>query len=271
MKCKKCGNDTFIAHQLCRMDIMVDESGEFLRNLAGGAEMNIYDAEHPYGPFTCSKCGAQYDELTDTPNTEEQTEPAYAVFNITRIRACENEYWCNRIYMKLPADDKQDWATILKDKNRAKELLVNRIQKRLATLGGWKSICFASMDYNWGDYIMDLPFSEYGLFGEDDMNIPKNIVAIIDLVVNQDELLAPENVSAELLFFDDHDKCFHKTPCSIDFQDGTIDTDNDESEAIEQAVRASIRIGEEFIPCDPSEDFMQLCVTNDMTAHHPDI
>ena len=64
MKCKKCGNDTFIAHQICRMDIMVDEFGEFLRNLDGGAEMHIYDSGKPYGPFTCSKCGAEYDELT---------------------------------------------------------------------------------------------------------------------------------------------------------------------------------------------------------------
>lgn len=29
MKCKFCGNDEFIAHQIIRADVVVDENGEF--------------------------------------------------------------------------------------------------------------------------------------------------------------------------------------------------------------------------------------------------
>lgn len=63
MKCLKCGNDTFIGHQIIRADILVDENGDFCENLPGGLEPHIYDSEKPYGPFTCTKCGAEYEEI----------------------------------------------------------------------------------------------------------------------------------------------------------------------------------------------------------------
>lgn len=59
-----CGCNRFIAHQLIRADVYVDERGEFDGNLPGGLEPNIYDAEKPYGPFTCVHCGKAYDELS---------------------------------------------------------------------------------------------------------------------------------------------------------------------------------------------------------------
>lgn len=65
MKCKFCGNDEFVAHQIIRADVVVDENGEFDRNLEGGLEAHIYDAEKPYGPYTCTICGTEYDELRE--------------------------------------------------------------------------------------------------------------------------------------------------------------------------------------------------------------
>lgn len=56
MTCK-CGNDRFMAHQICRRDVKVDGDGDFF------ADQGIYDSETPYGPFTCTECGAEYDEL----------------------------------------------------------------------------------------------------------------------------------------------------------------------------------------------------------------
>ena len=63
MRCK-CGNDKFYAHQLVYLDVTVDESGEFHSNLEDIAAA-IYDSERPYGPYTCTKCAAEYDTLTD--------------------------------------------------------------------------------------------------------------------------------------------------------------------------------------------------------------
>ena len=57
-KCR-CGNDSFFAHQLMRHDVIVDAGGVFLK------DQGVYDAEHPYGPFACTECGAEYDELEE--------------------------------------------------------------------------------------------------------------------------------------------------------------------------------------------------------------
>ncbi len=59
MKCPICGGNRFIAHQLVRMDIVVDGDNNFESNIEGG----IYDSETPYGPYTCTNCGNEIDEL----------------------------------------------------------------------------------------------------------------------------------------------------------------------------------------------------------------
>ena len=57
MKCPKCGNNEFDAHQRAYHDIVVDGNNMFLR------DENIYESETPYGPYTCTKCETVYDEL----------------------------------------------------------------------------------------------------------------------------------------------------------------------------------------------------------------
>ncbi len=64
MKCK-CGCERFMAHQICRHDVIVTDRGDYL------SDHGIYDSETPYGPFTCIDCGAQYDEL---PPSEEDRQ-----------------------------------------------------------------------------------------------------------------------------------------------------------------------------------------------------
>lgn len=62
--CPKCGNDEYYAHQLCRLDIIVDGENNFLRNSNGDdAVASIYDTERPCGPYTCVECGTMFDEL----------------------------------------------------------------------------------------------------------------------------------------------------------------------------------------------------------------
>lgn len=71
MVCKICGKNQFIGHQIIRADVLVSGKGEFEGNLPGGLEGHIYDAEKPYGPFTCVCCGAEYDELIEEPLSTE--------------------------------------------------------------------------------------------------------------------------------------------------------------------------------------------------------
>lgn len=60
-KCPYCGGTKFYAHQLVRMDVMVDGNNNWLENVPDG----IYDSEEPYGPYTCAKCGHEFDELKE--------------------------------------------------------------------------------------------------------------------------------------------------------------------------------------------------------------
>lgn len=59
MKCKICGGEKFFAHQQAYHDILVDGDNQFLE------DKGVYESEHPYGPYTCDYCGAEYEELDD--------------------------------------------------------------------------------------------------------------------------------------------------------------------------------------------------------------
>jgi hypothetical protein len=61
MACK-CGGNRFVGRQVCRHDIVVDDYNVWQEN-CGTAEDSIYDAEQPYGPYTCLSCEMVWDEL----------------------------------------------------------------------------------------------------------------------------------------------------------------------------------------------------------------
>lgn len=66
MECKICGSKKFYAHQVVHVDVICDEDGDFIRNAyEDSMEEAVYHSEHPYGPFTCTRCGATYEELND--------------------------------------------------------------------------------------------------------------------------------------------------------------------------------------------------------------
>ena len=58
-----CGNNRYFAHQKIRADVITDENGNFYSNAKDILESSVYDSEKPYGPFVCTKCGKEYDEL----------------------------------------------------------------------------------------------------------------------------------------------------------------------------------------------------------------
>lgn len=73
MKCKICGSETFEAHQELHVDVICDGDGDFIDNLAETLEASISESWNPYGPFTCTHCGAVYDELEDGAKVEDVT------------------------------------------------------------------------------------------------------------------------------------------------------------------------------------------------------
>lgn len=54
-----CGNTRFSAHQRCYMDIIVDSNNDFIRNVG------IYESDRAYGPYSCTACGTEYEELEE--------------------------------------------------------------------------------------------------------------------------------------------------------------------------------------------------------------
>ncbi len=74
MKRCKCGYQKFAAHQIVRMDVVVDPNNDWIRNLTNDST-SIYDAEEPYGPYTCLKCGAEYDSLDNLPDDDTYSMP----------------------------------------------------------------------------------------------------------------------------------------------------------------------------------------------------
>ena len=66
MKCKFCGGEHFFAHQQAYLDVIVDGENFFIENDPAGE----VQGKTPYGPYTCVRCGAEYDELKEgTPET----------------------------------------------------------------------------------------------------------------------------------------------------------------------------------------------------------
>jgi hypothetical protein len=58
MKCR-CGNELFIGHQVSHHDVKVDGQKNFI------SDLGVYDSKTPFGPFTCTKCGAVYEEFEE--------------------------------------------------------------------------------------------------------------------------------------------------------------------------------------------------------------
>jgi len=48
-----------LAHQQCCHDVIVDSGNIFVR------EDGVYDTEHPYGPYYCTQCDAEYEDLEE--------------------------------------------------------------------------------------------------------------------------------------------------------------------------------------------------------------
>ena len=62
----KCGCSTFFAHQVVHMDVKVNGFGSFEENATPEAPMtDIYYADEPFGPYQCTQCGTEYDELKE--------------------------------------------------------------------------------------------------------------------------------------------------------------------------------------------------------------
>ena len=141
-------------------------------------------------------CGFDDDASEDT-----QESKSYVPITVIRNRECEREQWADTLYLELRSGE-----SVL-DGSEAERLLRSRIQKYLTTKEGWNSNRQSCRDYNWGDFFMDMPLSQFGIVGSEDVysagdHANVKLLPYETISVNQDELLAPDQVQAILYLYD---------------------------------------------------------------------
>lgn len=161
---------------------------------------------------------------------------SFFLYHVVRERLSENQVWVTHIAM-LVDENAQQWREISKNPDKALGILRDRIRSWLTTQAGWNENCRACLDFNWGDATMALPLSDVGLYkSPDDLPGPYRVVGNCDVLVNQDELLAPDNVPCMLELTDQNGTVFTKNG-NIDFQVGSAII-SDELDEIDDVVAA---------------------------------
>lgn len=64
-ECPDCGKNEFSANQVCRVNVVVDNLNNFIRNQDNNMESSVYDADNPFGPYSCMDCGFSFDEIDE--------------------------------------------------------------------------------------------------------------------------------------------------------------------------------------------------------------
>ncbi len=136
-----------------------------------------------------------YGKIAQIPGTYSAVDPNahYLRVDLVRIRPSEGEAWSDRYLFSL---SEQEAALDLANYKTAKNLLLARVQRALATAEGLQSVYRSSYDFNWGDAVMDVLDSislPVEVQAEMD-DVPASHLHQITLVVEQDELIAPSAV-----------------------------------------------------------------------------
>lgn len=120
--------------------------------------------------------------------------------DLVRHRTWEHSTWVNDLYLVMDADRFNSKGAHYWDRPDHVEKELRQIaQAWLQTKAGWKANVLSSLDFNWGDFINELPISlpsiKLGFEPAERMAIN----AAVSFAVDQDELLPPECVLVDLL------------------------------------------------------------------------
>ena len=139
--------------------------------------------------------------FNDDTSNDAQESKSYVPVTVIRNRECEREQWADTLYLELRPGE------LVHDSSEAGQLLRSRIQKYLTTTEGWNSNRQSCRDYNWGDFFMDMPLQRFGIVGSEDAyragdHANVKLLPCETIRVNQDEMLAPDQVQAILYLYD---------------------------------------------------------------------
>lgn len=201
--------------------------------------------------ISCVSDDAVYGLLNPTAY---QNEP-YILFNIMRLRASasENQSWFTCLYLGVGEASEEEQRQLSNSDDSCIGRLHKVIEAYLATEKGWKENCRASLDYNWGDFVMSLPLPKKFHVYE---NPPAGqCLRIVDMTVNQDELLASMNYKTKLLCINKDGYEYPLMDCVVDFQCGELVNAHIPEDC---SVARILLPNHETIRCDPDNAFQTL-------------
>lgn len=140
---------------------------------------------------------------------------------IVRLRVCEEEIWADTYAVPLSADEANalDNLSGASLQEAVKNLILKKLHAIMLSKKGWKNVCDAAMDFNWGDAV------QTGLLDEALHNIEGEFTTpwLIDatILVNQDELIAPSDVPVTYNAFV-VDELVFSCPTAMDMTDGNV-------------------------------------------------
>lgn len=174
--------------------------------------------------------------------------------SLVRELACEDKLWVDALKVLFDAEELKKLSAEIGLDKAVYTLMKRQIQKGLASAKGWKQICFASRDYNWGDCAND-DFEQ--LMAGDGYDSTEAVT----IKVNQDEHLAPEAVPVKVCirFKWDEERMVDGV---LDMLDGTLECEA--IQAMEYEIRdiesAKVIFEDGAVPLDPEEEFLRLAI-----------
>lgn len=234
------------------------ESTEILEFCQDGVEANYSDTA-----WSVSGDGdLTYAQLKKMQNPGQTDIPdAFLLVSLIRVRSSENDIWTDDLVFPI---NEEEWKKLSADEAAAKPFILSRLCAALANADGWAEIVNASCDYNWGDAIMGTLSRIAGK--------PKNFdnhgrpVIYAKCIVNQDELIAPENVPVTFrLTAGDAVQEVEATLCMLNgYVTPTEDLSTGKTDPIfdyvaDSPVSAEVVFADgSTVKCDPEEDFLRL-------------
>lgn len=210
----------------------------------------------------CAKC-CYMNETCMVGESIGDSDKVIIAYDIIRRRDCEHEIWNNTIYLAISRSEFNDipdgaWT----DDGFVKKLLLEKAARYLTTSEGWASICNASRDYNWGDLMMDLPLPEFGFYYDKNDVAQYPVKAVCSLQVNQDELIAPDNIPARWVLMKDNKTIQKEAPVYVNFQDGSVGFYGPIPDDDGFAAFVYLNDTATILECDQEEDFGMLKCLN---------
>lgn len=203
-----------------------------------------------------------YAQLKEVPEPDQADIPdAFLLVSLIRVRACENDIWTDDLVLPVNEEERQKLSA---DEGMVKSFILSKLRAALENADGWAEIVNASCDYNWGDAIM----GTLGRIADKPKNFDNHGRPVIyaKCIVNQDELIAPENVPVTFrLTRGDAVREVKATLCMLD---GYVTPMEDLSAGADDPIFAYVAdtpVSAEVVfadgstvKCDPEEDFLRL-------------